>query len=1437
MATTTSRPPPGFANGDSVPYQEAAATSMARASSTRQRPSAGANGFPVGYEERRGYVPVTSAAPGYPSIPYRNGSGAGYRRDGQRSFSARTREMPPQWGSEGPQAVPQNPDMAQGQKLANNARIEPARRAHVRHVSTSGPSVSIPTEPTNQAQSSPKLSDTASTRQGSQETPLSRSSTTRSAKGQKRDWAPDRSPLQRLEVKLNDISKEEKRARVLEAELRLKERLARQEKEKQAASDQNNAPSPERVRSRQGSTATPVAAGEAPSAIGSSSQHKRTPSYARSMSTWELDSPTESMTGYTELQYSARPSTVSRSGVSSNVRHVEVQRPRQPQYSLDQGRGLETASNDQKSPLPYSGQEYSSGNERFSWQPDTHHHIVSDNSYFPAGNARTPQRSESKRLQKVPPENYYHRATNDEHQYERPTMDRGSAEADPAPMEHMLTEETDNQQYQQQEEELLQHHDSSTEEVVKPKQKKQTVQFDMPPPTPPPLSEWKQAPVARLSAADMEFQTFDADKGKAWWERGPNTNRRKSRALPSDYQKPVPKANENNRFDPILFLKCGPLLRYTGMRRDKIDGPEGQIDLETWRGSVMIVTKDSLSSYEPAPTLRLFSQPMDLLPPPPVEINSEDGIKLAPEYVDPTAGLTKVGRDGRVLYVKPVEHIEEGVDLSTVESEDGLFEETRSPIDYDGQSPPVPSNRIHPVDGETTGRYREISGIRLYADSARDVTFWRFSIEVELGDKQQRIAYRINQGPAIGFWVPARGQSMNIMFHTCNGFSLSVDPNKFSGPDPLWRDVLNEHQTRPFHVMIGGGDQIYNDKVMVETEHFQEWIHIKNPHDKRHAPFSPEMKAELETFFLERYCMWFSQGLFGLANCQIPMINIWDDHDIIDGFGSYPDHFMRTPVFSGLGNVAFKYYMLFQHQSVPEETEADEPSWILGAEPGPYIKERSRSVFMFLGKGTAFLGLDCRTERMRGDILSEQTYDLIWDRCHREIVKGDTKHLIVLLGVPIAYPRLVWLENILTSRIMDPVKALGRAGMLGHLVNKFDGSVEILDDLDDHWTAKHHKLERTWLVEDLQDLAAEKSVRVTILSGDVHLGAMGQFYSNPRLNLAKDKDYRYMPNVISSAIVNTPPPDMLADVLNKRNKIHHMDSNTDESMIPIFTHDVDDKPRNNKRLLPRRNWCSIREYQPGFTPPATPEPATPPTPPSPPGKLKRTLSLTRGTSGPSGLMRRLSSRGSRPPTKEFNLGKSGGRSASMDIPQRPFETGDGYFPQDQEPRPNHFHRRPTNLSEKARKEAIEAEDGAGGYVNLEGGLDVTLHVEVSPMDPAGITRPYKLLVPALWYEGGYDPRPTRVAKGWKKWLGIGKKKETRYLDQGASSDMEDGYDGYSGSEDDRPPSPGALPMRTGRAHSMDVSGDATEEEDDYSDGDVEEVNQPKRKKWFNRVSR
>jgi hypothetical protein len=477
------------------------------------------------------------------------------------------------------------------------------------------------------------------------------------------------------------------------------------------------------------------------------------------------------------------------------------------------------------------------------------------------------------------------------------------------------------------------------------------------------------------------------------------------------------------RFNPPLYLKCGPLLRYCGIRRENIPSRSRQEALqirEIWRGSVMIVTTDSQSLYTTVPTLRLFLQPLDVMSQPPEQVDGPLE-NLAPEHVDPIAGIPKISRDGSTRFVRPVEHLEEELDLSRDETDDGLFETHRSIFTaaqtMDGSADPEGSYaaryRRRERDGERLGKYQQVKGIRLHAEQG--VTFWRFNIEVELRSHQQRIAYRINGGPPTGFWVPARGQGMNIMFHSCNGFSLSVNPDQFSGPDPMWRDVLNTHQSKPFHVMIGGGDQIYNDAIMKQTTVFQEWLSIRNPHEKHHAPFTPEMQQELETFYLERYSMWFSQGLFGLANSQIPMVNIFDDHDIIDGFGSYPHNFMDSPIFTGLGSIAFKYYMLFQHQSIIDEGEETEPSWVLGQAPGPYIKELSRSVFMSLGHDIAFLGLDCRTERTRDEIISPETYDRVLDRCEAEIIKGETKHLIVLLGVPVAYPRLVWLENMLVS--------------------------------------------------------------------------------------------------------------------------------------------------------------------------------------------------------------------------------------------------------------------------------------------------------------------------------------------------------------------------------------------------------------------------------------
>ena len=48
-------------------------------------------------------------------------------------------------------------------------------------------------------------------------------------------------------------------------------------------------------------------------------------------------------------------------------------------------------------------------------------------------------------------------------------------------------------------------------------------------------------------------------------------------------------------------------------------------------------------------------------------------------------------------------------------------------------------------------------------------------------------------------------------------------------------------------------------------------------------------------------------------------------------------------------------------------------------------------------------------------------------------------------------------------------------------------------------------------------------------------------------------------------------------------------------------------------------------------------------------------------------------------------------------------------------------------------------------------MDVVINCEVNQRDPAGITVPYRLLVPALWYDGDGDPNTTNPRKsGWLK---------------------------------------------------------------------------------------
>lgn len=394
-------------------------------------------------------------------------------------------------------------------------------------------------------------------------------------------------------------------------------------------------------------------------------------------------------------------------------------------------------------------------------------------------------------------------------------------------------------------------------------------------------------------------------------------------------------------------------------------------------------------------------------------------------------------------------------------------------------------------------------------------------------------------------------------------------------------------------------------------------------------------------------------------------------------------------------------------------------------------------------------------QRTRHQVNYPETYEQIFSRLTAEFraaaaADEPIKHLILLLGIPIAYPvslrpystthllnesnlttvqRLTWLENVFSSPLLGPVKFMNRRfGLGGGFFNYFDGSVDLLDDLDDHYTARTHKKERNWFIERLQVLSAEHSVRITILGGDVHLAALGRFYANPDLNIASEHDYRLMINVVSSAITNKPPPAAIANLLARRNKIHHLNSSTDETLFKLFNKDPGTTTKtasHNQVTMPSRNFAIITENSPNnaeseersrprglatdgagqLQPPATPAAA----PPSSRGSSRfgrRSLSRRR-ENGTNGL----------PP------GSSAGGSAAGGVNGESKSGANG--------RSGHYALHAGEEEAGTEHKAASELHGKGN----DGSLDVCIRVEIDQHDPQGKTEPYGLTVPALDYTG------------------------------------------------------------------------------------------------------
>jgi hypothetical protein len=106
----------------------------------------------------------------------------------------------------------------------------------------------------------------------------------------------------------------------------------------------------------------------------------------------------------------------------------------------------------------------------------------------------------------------------------------------------------------------------------------------------------------------------------------------------------------------------------------------------------------------------------------------------------------------------------------------------------------IPSLELRSLDAQgssiklQSSKTQTVEGLKLYSDP--DKTFWRFTLRVPLDEAEAKWEYSIpgmhflsdvSKEPSRQFVVPAVTESMRIMFHSCNGFSVGTDEDFWSG--------------------------------------------------------------------------------------------------------------------------------------------------------------------------------------------------------------------------------------------------------------------------------------------------------------------------------------------------------------------------------------------------------------------------------------------------------------------------------------------------------------------------------------------------------------------------------------------------------------------------------------------------------------------------------
>ena len=331
---------------------------------------------------------------------------------------------------------------------------------------------------------------------------------------------------------------------------------------------------------------------------------------------------------------------------------------------------------------------------------------------------------------------------------------------------------------------------------------------------------------------------------------------------------------------------------------------------------------------------------------------------------------------------------------------------------------------------------------------------YRYRFSAPLGDEPARFRYKVlDQGYEVH--LPAAGRTPRMAYTSCNGFSSPKAMMAVRDKNAMWSVVAKRHAAAPYHLLLQGGDQVYADSMWEVVPSMKAWNAL-GFRQGNEAPFTAEMGEGLKAFYFDLYVERWAQPEVAAVLARVPTVAMWDDHDIIDGWGSYPPERQDCDVFKGMWPIAERAFATFQQQLAVGE-----------ARPGAIGPGHGHSHGHVVGR-TAILAVDMRSERTAKRVLTLEHWEAVY--AWLDALPAGLDHLLLMSSIPVVYPGFDTLE-----------------GLLGLV----PGQQELDDDLRDQWNSRPHKGERLRLIHRLLAFARGKRIRPTIVSGDVHLAALG----------------------------------------------------------------------------------------------------------------------------------------------------------------------------------------------------------------------------------------------------------------------------------------------------------------------------------------------------------